>query len=268
MTAGVPPPGDILPRLRNRPLRWAAAAARPALGLLALAAGVTGFLEGRAVWQARTAVGPGWAAAVAGGLALPAALMAAAWLARRRRMVSRVLWWAVAIAAGNGYSVLAVPLTRAWLAGMAAIPLPVDVVALVLLGWHAASYRLFVAVVGRDGDGWGAAVSGDGRAAAVAAATLSAAAAAAQARVSELRSRRRSVAGLHIVIAPWPGAVTGFETWYRISGTPGRLAAACRGRPTARGATAEELVAAIERTPGINLSRTALLWPGGPRPPR
>lgn len=49
----------------------------------------------------------------------------------------------------------------------------------------------------------------------------------------------------------------------RISGSPGRLTAACRGRPTVTVPTAEDLVAAVERTPGADLSSTALLWPGG-----
>ncbi len=41
------------------------------------------------------------------------------------------------------------------------------------------------------------------------------------------------------------------------------MTAACRGGPSVTGPTAEDLVAAVERTPGADLSRTALLWPGG-----
>jgi hypothetical protein len=73
---------DLPRRLRNRPLRWAplrwaplrwaACAGRPLFGLLAIGGAAGEFLGTRALWRARPAVGSGWAAAVAAGLAPPA----------------------------------------------------------------------------------------------------------------------------------------------------------------------------------------------------
>lgn len=97
------------------------------------------------------------------------------------------------------------------------------------------------------------------------AATLTEAAGVVKAKVRELRPGRLVMTGLHVIVMPWADAGADCDIWYRVSGPPGRLTAAARGKPRVNGATAEELVAAVASTPGIDLSRTALWWPGGPR---
>jgi len=210
-------------------------------------------------------VGSAWTAAVAAGLAFPVALMGAARLARRR-VVRRVLQWAVVIAVGNGVGLIGLPLTHAWQAGVAAIAVPVAAVVAGYTGWLAVTgFEFCLAIVTRDGDGWNAVlVRNDRVTESLSAATLTEAAGAAKARVRELRPGRLAMTGLHLIVVPWPDAGLDYDKWYRVSGSPGRLTAAVRGRPRVNGATVEELVAAVESALGTDLPRTALWWPGGP----
>jgi hypothetical protein len=269
MAVQLPPQADIQRRLRKRPGRLAGLVARPLFGLLMVLDGVAGALAGHAVWHARPAVGSAWTAAVAAGLAFPVVLMGAARLARRR-VVRRVLGWAVVIAVGNGVGLIGLPLTHAWQAGVAAIVVPVAAVVAGYTGWLAvaprsAGFELCLGIVARDGDGWNAVLVRNGRVTeTLSAVTLTEAADAVKARVRELRPRRLAMTGLHLIVVPWADAGLDYDKWYRVSGSPGRLTAAVRGRPRVNGATVEELVAAVESAPGTDLPRTALWWPGGP----
>ena len=246
------------------------AAARPFFGLLTVLDGVAAGLAGHAVWQARHAVGPNWAVAVAAGLSFPLVLMAAAWLARRR-MLSKILWWGVALATGNGASLIGVPLTHAWQAGVTAMTLPAAVLIGVYSGWHAiapgsAGFRLYLGIVVPAGEAWQAVLVRPGGVTETSpAATLTEAVGVVKARVRELRPGRFVMTGLHLIVMPWADAGGDCDTWFRVSGPPGRLTATARRRPRVKGATVEEIVTAVESTPGIDLSRTALWWPGGPR---
>ena len=149
--------------------------------------------------------------------------------------------------------------------------LPAAVLIGVYSGWHAiapgsAGFRLYLGIVEPADAAWQAVLVWPGGVTETsAAATLTEAVGVVKARVRELRPGRLVMTGLHLIVMPWADAGADCDTWYRVSGPPGRLTATARRRPRVKGATAEELVAAVESTPGMDLSRTALWWPGGPR---
>jgi hypothetical protein len=230
----------------------------------------------RHLWTAAPVVGAGGALAVTAGLAVETALWAIVFLTqRRRRVLSRVLAWVASIAAGNGFNLSYVPINNSWEAGVAALALPVAALGTVIGAWWAVAppglgFTPYLGVVTRDGDGWRVSLTRDGVSAArpeavtdtVTAATLTGAVRALRDRVREMRSGPLHLTALQVVVLPWDHGGD-YDTWYRVSGRPGHFTAAARSRERpVKGATLEEILAAVESAPGTDHSRTALLVPG------
>lgn len=222
----------------------------------------------RNLWTAAPVVGAGGALAVTAGLAVETALWAIVFLTqRRRRVLSRVLAWVAAIAAGNGFDLAYAPINNSWEAGVAALALPVAALGTVIGAWWAVAppglgFTPYLGVVTRDGDGWLVVLTRDGVAETVTAATLTSAVRALRDRVREMRSGPLQLTALQVVVLPWDHGGD-YDTWYRVSGRPGRFTAAARPRERpVKGATLEEILAAVESAPGTDHSRTALLVPG------